>query len=293
MTCTSTYSIFRNYQWFMDDEAEFDPTFLLQFLITILLRSVVVGSKYGLFSNERLSFFNELDLSQEMLSFDLTATRVNDVNVRNHLTCIEDIMEELKIDSEFFVFTIYKDQDQFGLRHTQPIIDRLVSEEKMVAWYEKDALDSDKERKAKLPYVKPVTWQWTEGMTWRQETLFMMETAFDNRYKFFDKASVVMVDSILNTDKCIKVPGKTLALEITKQNQALTNDKGHWLMMAAMFVFVQPFLRGWLLEEEFFLNGYHKEIYFVNMMPCFLLYMLNLVLYNCMSLILNNKMMYA
>jgi len=63
--------------------------------------------------------------------------------------------------------------------------------------------------------------------------------------------------------------------------------------MAAAFVFIQPFLRGWLLDEEFFLNHYHKEIYFVNMFPCFLLYMLNLVLYNCMSLILHNKMMYA
>jgi len=59
-------------------------------------------------------------------------------------------------------------------------------------------------------------------MSWKQETLYMMETAFDNRYKFFDKASVEMVDSILNTEKCVKVPGKTLALEITKQNQALT-----------------------------------------------------------------------
>ena len=120
-----------------------------------------------------------------------------------------------------------------------------------------------------------------------------METAFNTRYKFFDKASVDMVDSILNTDNYVKVPGKTLALEITKQNQALTSDRGHWLMMAAAFVFVQPFLRGWLLGEEFFLNSYHKEIYFINMIPCFMLYMLNLVLYNCMSLILNNKMMYA
>ena len=109
MTCTSTYSIYRNYIWFTDEDAEFDVTFLMQFLITILLRSVVVGSKYGLFSEERLSFFYELYLSQEMLSFDLTATKVNDLAVKNHLKAIEDIMEELKIDSEFFDFTIYKD----------------------------------------------------------------------------------------------------------------------------------------------------------------------------------------
>ena len=93
----------------MDEDAEFDVTFLMQFLITILLRSVVVGSKYGLFSEERLTFFHELYLSQEMISFDLTFTRVNDTDVRNHLTAIEDIMEELKIDSEFFEFTFYKD----------------------------------------------------------------------------------------------------------------------------------------------------------------------------------------
>jgi len=93
----------------MDEESEFDVTFLMQFLITILLRSVVVGSKYGLFSEERLAFFHELYLSQEMISFDLTFTRVNDTDVENHLTAIEDIMEELKIDSEFFEFTIYKD----------------------------------------------------------------------------------------------------------------------------------------------------------------------------------------
>ena len=93
----------------MDEESEFDVTFLMQFLITILLRSVVVGSKYGLFSEERLVFFHELYLSQEMISFDLTFTRVNDTDVENHLTAINQIMEELKIDSEFFEFTIYKD----------------------------------------------------------------------------------------------------------------------------------------------------------------------------------------
>lgn len=65
-----------------------------------------------------------------------------------------------------------------------------------------------------------------------------METAFNNRYKFFDKASIDMVDCILNTDNYVKVPGKTIALEITKQNQCLTMERGHWLMMAAAFVFV-------------------------------------------------------
>jgi hypothetical protein len=75
-------------------------------------------------------------------------------------------------------------------------------------------------------------------MSWKQKNINVMETVFNNRYKFFDKASIDMVDSILNTENCIKVPGKTLALEITKQNQALTSDRGHWLMMAATFVFI-------------------------------------------------------
>ena len=55
----------------------------------------------------------------------------------------------------------------------------------------------------------------------------MMETVFNNRFKFFNKPSIDMVDSILNTDSSIKVPGKTLALEITKQNQALKSDGGN------------------------------------------------------------------
>ena len=45
-----------------------------------------------------------------------------------------------------------------------------------------------------------------------------MEAAFNNRYKFFDKASVDMVESILDTDNCVEVSGRCLALEITKQN---------------------------------------------------------------------------
>jgi hypothetical protein len=64
-------------------------------------------------------------------------------------------------------------------------------------------------------------------------------------------------------------------------------------MMFAAFVFLQPFLRGYLLDEPYFLNDQHQEIYLINMIPCFMLYMLNLVLYNCMSLILHNKMRYA
>ena len=103
--------------------------------MTILLRSVVVGSKYGLFSDERLSFFRELYLSQEIISFDLTFTKVNDTLVESHLSAIEDIMEEMKIDTKFFNFTIYKNQDHFGLRNVQPILDRLVSVEKMLEYY--------------------------------------------------------------------------------------------------------------------------------------------------------------
>lgn len=125
MTCTSCYSMYRNWQWYNDPEAEFDPTFLLQLLITILLRLVVVGSKYGLFSEERLAFMHELYLSQEMLSFDLTFTKVNDTDVRNHMTAIEDIMEELKIDNDFFNFKIYKNQEKFGLRNVKPIMNRM------------------------------------------------------------------------------------------------------------------------------------------------------------------------
>ena len=120
-----------------------------------------------------------------------------------------------------------------------------------------------------------------------------MERAFNNKYKFFNKVSIDMTDSILNTENFIKVPGKTIALEITKQNQKLTSETGHWLMMAAAFVFVQPFIRGYFLSNDFFLNDKHLEIYLINIIPCFMLYMLNLVLYNCMSLILHNKMMYS
>jgi hypothetical protein len=85
----------------------------------------VVGSKYGLFSEERLAFMHELYLSQEMLSFDLTFTKVNDTDVRNHMTAIEDIMEELKIDNDFFNFKIYKNQEKFGLRNVKPIMNRM------------------------------------------------------------------------------------------------------------------------------------------------------------------------
>ena len=148
MTCVSTYSLYRNYQWYTDPEAEFDVTFLLQFLMTILLRSVVVGSKYGLFSEERISFFRELNLSQEILSFDLTFSKVNDTEVRNHLTAIEDIMEEMKIDDEFFKFTIYKNQEKYGLRNTGPILERMQSEEAMIKYY---SIPEDERPKPPIP----------------------------------------------------------------------------------------------------------------------------------------------
>ena len=56
-----------------------------------------------------MAFFSELYLSQEIVSFDLILNKVNNIDVQSHLTAIEDIMEEMKIDSEFFMFTIYKD----------------------------------------------------------------------------------------------------------------------------------------------------------------------------------------
>ena len=121
----------------------------------------------------------------------------------------------------------------------------------------------------------------------------MMETVFNNRFKFFNKPSIDMVDSILNTDSSIKVSGKTLALEITKQNQAVISDGAIKLILLSAFVPVLPILRGYFLSEPFFLNDHHREAYLANIFPCFLLYWLNLALYNSMTLILHNKMMYA
>ena len=44
-------------------------------------------------------------------------------------------MEEMKIDDEFFKFTIYKNQEKFGLRNTGPILERMQSEEAMIKYY--------------------------------------------------------------------------------------------------------------------------------------------------------------
>ena len=100
-----------------------------------------------------------------------------------------------------------------------------MNEDSMLKYYK-----APQENELEVP--EPITRkQDTSSFSWKQQGLNTMEKAFKSRYKFFDKAGVEMVDSILNTDNCIKVPGITIALEITKQNQSLTNKRAPWLFL--------------------------------------------------------------
>ena len=52
-----------NYYWYTDEDVDFDYTTTVLAIIIILSRSVVIGAKYGTFSDERMDLLREVKLS--------------------------------------------------------------------------------------------------------------------------------------------------------------------------------------------------------------------------------------
>ena len=106
----ATFAIFViNYKDFVKND-DFDHSYVTILCIMILVRSFVIGTKFATFSDERMDLLNEVELSSEMLSFDLTILFINNFDTNFHLRNIQLIMEELKIDDGLFVFGVYKNQ---------------------------------------------------------------------------------------------------------------------------------------------------------------------------------------
>ena len=68
------------------------------------MRSFIVGIKYGLFSDEHMDLIREVKLSNELNTYDLLISILTNYDVKYLISNIKNIMEELKIDENRFVF---------------------------------------------------------------------------------------------------------------------------------------------------------------------------------------------
>jgi hypothetical protein len=46
----------------------------------------------------------------------------------------------------------------------------------------------------------------------------MLQSTFNRHFKYVEEVSIENIDNILNLNEVITLPGKNLAMEITKQN---------------------------------------------------------------------------
>ena len=99
-----------NYKWYVENDDGFDHSYVSILGIMILIRSFVIGTKFATFSDERMDLLKEVELSDEILTYDLTLFFINNVDTNFFLRNIQLIMEELKIDDDLFNFGVYKNQ---------------------------------------------------------------------------------------------------------------------------------------------------------------------------------------
>lgn len=91
----------------------------------------------------------------------------------------------------------------------------------------------------------------------------------------------------------VEIPGKNIALEITKQNQKLLGSIGPFHMMFVIIYVSIPFILALLNERPTFVNEYERNIYLCHLFPNFMIGMLNFGIYNLANQLMHNKMMYA
>ena len=104
------------------------------------------------------------------------------------------------------------------------------------------------------PVEEEISTQWDPTLSYDEQSLNMMESVFNKRYKYEDKSALAIAGNMLNTAESVTISGKLVALEIIKSNQsAISYPK---LLINALIVVCIPIVRAFIRSEPIFKNEY-------------------------------------
>ena len=76
----------------------------------ILSRILIIGTKYGMYSEEHFDVLRKVKLSLDFLANQLVFFQANNPKSDFHLINLDEILEAMEIDEKVFNIMLYKDQ---------------------------------------------------------------------------------------------------------------------------------------------------------------------------------------
>lgn len=111
------------------------PSDWVHLILIIVCRMLVVGVKYGYYSEEHLYLFRNYRLSDTLLGFHLLNNTLNNEDPTFKMQNIDDCLRTLELQPSSFTVSIFKDQQKYWIKNAEETINRLQSAERMLKYY--------------------------------------------------------------------------------------------------------------------------------------------------------------
>jgi hypothetical protein len=120
---------------------------------------------------------------------------------------IEFNMRQLRIEDDFFKIRIYKDQNQFRIKHADQLVERLLDIDKLTHYHEKE---KKKPKEPEIPQAKHHI----------EDTTERFEHAFNRFYKLEHNMTQYAISNMLGQDDYEEIKAKHMLYEILHQSKA-------------------------------------------------------------------------
>ena len=172
-----------------------------------------------------------------MIDYYLVINQTNNDDTDVHLNNINDILEYMEIDEKIFYLKVYKDQASFLVKDEKNIMKRLQNSRELLNYHklsreEKDIIIANSKLEEKQENTAQI-------LDEDEIAIKKFQKIFNKRFEIQKKIAINELELLLEIPEVIEIPGKNIALEITKQNQKqLGSIAGYHMIFVLIYIFI-------------------------------------------------------
>jgi hypothetical protein len=143
----------------------------------------------------------------------------------------------MEIDEKIFYLKVYKDQASFLVKDEKNIMKRLQNSRELLNYHklsreEKDIIIANSKLEEKQENTAQI-------LDEDEIAIKKFQKIFNKRFEIQKKIAINELELLLEIPEVIEIPGKNIALEITKQNQKqLGSIAGYHMIFVLIYIFI-------------------------------------------------------
>jgi hypothetical protein len=143
----------------------------------------------------------------------------------------------MEIDEKIFYLKVYKDQASFLVKDEKNIMRRLQNSRELLNYHklskeEKDIIIANSNLEEKQENIAQI-------LDEDEIAIKKFQKIFNKRFEIQKKIAINELELLLEIPEVLEIPGKNIALEITKQNQKqLGSIAGYHVIFVLIYIFI-------------------------------------------------------